>query len=110
MLSKGVAIVEFSIPHKDILDSVVGIVTCYWLDSQEFISRWGRGFMHPSKSALGPTQPPLRWVPGHLPRGKAGGINHPLPSSAKIKERVELYLNSPSGPSWPLIEWSLPLP
>jgi len=31
------------------------------------------------------------------------GIDHPLPSSAEVKERVELYLYSPSGPSWPVI-------
>jgi hypothetical protein len=29
------------------------------------------------------------------------GVNHPPPSSAEVKERVELYLYSPSGPSWP---------
>jgi hypothetical protein len=27
------------------------------------------------------------------------GIDHPLPSSYEVKERVELYLYSPSGPS-----------
>ena len=27
------------------------------------------------------------------------------PPSAKVKERVELYLYSPSGPSWPVIGW-----
>ena len=31
------------------------------------------------------------------------GIDHPPPSSAEVKERVELYLYSPSGPSWPLL-------
>jgi len=34
--------------------------------------------------------------PGH-------GVYHPPPSSADVKERVELYLYSPSGPSWPVI-------
>jgi len=28
------------------------------------------------------------------------GINHPPPSSAAVKENIELYLYSPSVPSW----------
>jgi len=31
------------------------------------------------------------------------GVDHPPPPSAKVKERVELYLYSTSGPSWPVI-------
>jgi hypothetical protein len=31
------------------------------------------------------------------------GVNHPPPSSAEVKERVEIYLYSPSGPSWPVL-------
>ena len=38
------------------------------------------------------------------------GIDHPPPSSAEVKERVELYLYSPSAPLWPLLGWNLPLP
>jgi len=34
----------------------------------------------------------------------------PTPSSAEVKEQVELYLYSPSGPSWPVIGRNLPLP
>jgi len=29
-------------------------------------------------------------------------VDHPPPSSAKVKERVELCLYSPSEPSWPV--------
>jgi hypothetical protein len=45
-----------------------------------------------------------------FPRGKAAGAWHlpPTPSSAKVKERVQLYLYSTSGPSWPVIGWTLP--
>jgi len=34
----------------------------------------------------------------------------PTPSSAEIKERVELYLYSPSAPTWQVIRWTLHLP
>ena len=32
----------------------------------------------------------------------------PPPSSVEVEGRVELYIRSPSGPSWPVLEWILP--
>jgi hypothetical protein len=34
----------------------------------------------------------------------------PTSSSAKVKERVQLHFYSPSGLSWPVLGWTLPLP
>jgi hypothetical protein len=88
-----------------------GIATRYELDGPGIESRWGRDFQHPSIPALGPTQPPVQWVPSFPGVKRLGrGVDHPTLSSAEVKERVELYPSSPSGPSWPVLGWILPLP
>jgi hypothetical protein len=53
-------------------DSSVGIATCHGLEVSRIESHCGRDFLYPSKPALGPTWPPIQWVPG-LSRGKAAG-------------------------------------
>ena len=46
-----------------------------------------------NKTAMTPTKPPVERIQGLFPPT----------SSAKVKERVELYLCSTCGPSWPLL-------
>jgi hypothetical protein len=46
-------------------DSIVGIATRYGLE--------GPGIESGSRLALGSTQPPILWVPGLFPGGKAAG-------------------------------------
>ena len=93
------------------LGSVVGIATAYGLDGPGIESRWGWDFLYPSRLALRPTQPPVQLGTGSFPGVRCGrGVTltpHP-PSSAEVKNRVELYLYSPWGPSWPMKGWNLP--
>ena len=66
------------------------------------------------------TRPDRPWGPPSLlyngyrvfPGSKASRASRllPTPYSAEVKERVELYLYSTSGSSWPVIEWTLSLP
>ena len=91
-------------------DSVVGIATRYRVDGRGIESLRVRDFVHPSRPAPGPIQSPVQWVPGPFSGSKGGGgvpsTTHP--SSAEVKERVELYLYSPSGSSWSVPGQTLP--
>jgi hypothetical protein len=84
------------------LDSSFGKANCYGLDGSGIESKWGWDFLHP---------PSLLYT-GYwaFPGGKAAGSWRwpPTPYRADVKERVELYLYSPSRPSRPLIGWTLP--
>ena len=75
-------------------DSSVGIATAYGLDGSGIESPWGRDFPHLSRPALMPTQPPVQWVPdfpgGKVRPGREADLSPP--SSAEVKNRVELYL------------------
>ena len=58
-----------------------------------------------STAVQGLTQPPVQWVPCLFLGGKSAGLggNTPRSSRAEVKERVDLYFCSFSGPSWPVL-------
>ena len=66
---------QFDVPKGSVPPSgpgsAVRILTWYGLDGPGIGSRWGRDFSHQSRSALRPTQPPIKWVWG-LSRGWGG--------------------------------------
>ena len=82
-------------------DSSVGIATRYRLDGPGSNPGGGEIFC-PTYSMGTGSFPGIKW-PGR-------GVDQPSSSRAEVKERVELYLYSPSWPSWCVLEWTLPLP
>ena len=86
-------------------DSSVGIPTRYELDGPGIEFRWGEMFRTRPDRPWGP--PSLLYngyrvsFPGVKRTGR--GVEHPSPSSAEVKERIELYIYANSGSSWPVI-------
>ena len=85
--------------------SSVGIATRYGLDGQGIESWWRARF-----SALvqtGPGAHPASYTMGTRSfqgeKQPRRDVDHPTPSSTNVKERVEQYLYSPSGPAWTVI-------
>jgi hypothetical protein len=82
------------------------IALSYGLGDRGFETRQGLGiflFTTVSRTALGPTQPPIQWIPGTLSLGvKRPGrevVNSPS-SNAKVKNAWSYTSTPPSTPSW----------
>ena len=82
------------------------------LDGPGIESRWRRDFTNLLRTALVPTQPLYNdyWVSYPEVKRPGHGVDYPTPSSAKVKERVDLYLYSPCRPPCPLLGWTLHSP
>jgi hypothetical protein len=75
-------------------------IECQWRASLSALVQTGPG-AHQASYTIGTGSFPGVKLPGR-------GIGHPPPSSAEVKERVELYLYSPTGPLWPVLGRPLP--
>ena len=89
-------------------DSSVGIESRHVLDGPGIETLDGRGgdeFSTPVQSGCGAHPAFYTTSSGSFPGVKRPGrcVNHPPPSRAEVKERVELNLYSPSVPSWQVI-------
>ena len=64
-------------------DSSVGIATSWTVRGSN--PNGGRDFPHPSRPTLGPTRPPIQWVPGSFPGVKRPqrGVDHPPASKCR---------------------------
>jgi len=68
----------------------------YGLDGPGIQTRSGRDFPHPSKPALGPTQPPVQLVPGFYPKVRRRGVALPThPHLAPRLKKEHSYTSTP---------------
>jgi hypothetical protein len=77
-------------------DSVVGIATGYGLDDREVGVRVQVGsgiFSTSSRPALGPTQPPIQWIPVVKRPGRDGDCS---PSTSAEVKKMWIYTSTPA--------------
>jgi hypothetical protein len=89
-------------------DNSVGIATHYGLGDPGLESRWGEIFRTPPDRPWGPRSH-LYTYNGYkisfLGVKRPGrGVDYLQSSSAEDNESVDVYLYSPSGPTWPVLE------
>jgi hypothetical protein len=98
------AVISFPVASQS-TEVCAGIGTRYTLIGPGIESRWGARFSAPVHTGPG-VQPAFSTIctgscPGVKRPGR--GVDHPPLFSAEVTEGIELYLYSPSGPSWPVL-------
>ena len=80
--------------------SSVGVVTRYGIDGQGIESRLKARLSAPVQTGPG-ANPASGSFPGVKDREGRGGVDHTPPSSAEVRERLQLYPCSLSRSLWP---------
>ena len=89
--------ISYNLVSQEALGSIVGIVTSYGMEGPGIESRWGRDFPHLSRPPLGPTQPPVQWVPA-LSRSKERPGREADPSSPSSAVVMKGYSRTSTPP------------
>ena len=77
---------------------LVGIATRYGLGGPRIQSPGGGDFPHLSRPALGPTQPPIQWLPGHSQSKSAEAWRyHPPHLTSRLQEELSYTVTAPRG-------------
>ena len=86
-------------------DSSVGTAARYGLDGPGFESRWEVRFPSPVQTGPGAHQAYYTTDTGTFPGVKQQGVALTIhPHLAQRLKNIQLYLFSPSGPSWLVLE------
>ena len=111
VISSGTLVVSFYEVVTNVRgqDSAVIIATCYGLDGPGIESRRGEIFRARPDRPWGP--PGLLYNGGRVSSRQVKrpglGVGHPHTSNFEVEGIVELYIYTPSGSSWPVLEWTL---
>ena len=94
------------------------IILSFWARASQSVQRLTTGLDGPGLETWGWVRfsAPVQTIPGTQPASYTMGtgsfpgvkwrervVDHSPPPSAKVKERVGLYIYSSSGPSWPVV-------
>jgi hypothetical protein len=92
-------------------ECIVSIATRYGMDGPGIESRWEERFSSPVQTGSEAHPASYRMDTGSFlgVNWRERGVGHPPESSTEVKERVELYLYSPFGSSWPVLVGNVPL-
>ena len=80
------------------------MATRYGLDGPGIEAQRGARFSVPARTGRGGHSASCMGAPFQGVKRPGRGVDHPVPRSAEVKERIELYLETPPPSSWSVLE------